>query len=167
MSDKEKAENAPEKKPSAVKGLVFSLVSAVLMGGVAAGVIFMMPAEKAECTALVENKQDEPKKITKSYQDMAFVNLEPLVVTLGPTATSEYLKISVSLETTKDNAKKIEHLKPKFRDVLNTYLRAVNENDLVDPTAMTRLRAQLLRRLQLVAPSEAVSDVLITDFVLN
>ncbi len=167
MSDKEAADNAPEKKPSPIGSLVFGLVSAILMGAIAAGVIFMFPVEQGVCKTAETAETSEPKKKTKSYENTAFINLEPLVVTLGPTAKSEYLKISVSLETTKDNTKKLEHLKPKFRDVLNTYLRAVNESDLADPTAMTRLRAQLLRRLQLVTSSEAISDVLITDFVLN
>jgi len=32
---------------------------------------------------------------------------------------------------------------------------------------MERLRAQMLRRVQLVAPPQSVRDVLIQDFVLN
>ena len=103
----------------------------------------------------------------KSYESVAFVNLEPLVISLGPNASSQYLKISITLETTTDNKKNVEHFIPKFRDVLNTYLRAVDEGDIVEPAAMIRLRAQMLRRIQLVAPSGAVHNILITDFVLN
>ena len=167
MSEQEAPEKVQEKKPSPIGSLIFGLISAILMGAVAAGVVFVSPIGKSECNVAESSEHVEPKKKTKSYEDIAFVNLEPLVITLGPTAESEFLKISVSLETTKDKAKKIEHLKPMFRDVLNTYLRAVNEDDLANPAAMTRLRAQLLRRLQLVASTETVSNVLITEFVLN
>jgi len=167
MSDKETKEAEPEKKQSPVKSLLFSLVTAIVLGGIATGVIFVSPVTETQCSQALPAEPHETKKLTKSYKDAVFVNLDPLVVTLGPSAKSEYLKISVSLETTKDSAKSLEHLRPKFRDVLNTYLRAVNENDLADPQSMMRLRAQLLRRLQLVASSEELSDVLITEFILN
>ena len=166
MSDKEETEEAAPEKPSAVKTLLFSGVSALVLGGAAAGVVFLAPSNTAPC-APAPAAGGEAKKQTKSYEDIAFVNLEPLVVTLGPNAQSEYLKISISLETTNDNVKKVEHLRPKFRDVLNAYLRAVDEKDLIEPFAMTRLRAQMLRRMQVVASSDVVTDVLITDFVLN
>ena len=120
--------------------------------------------------ALIEKKKQETKtheKKTKSFDDIVYVNLEPLIISLGPNANAEYLKITVSLETSKDHAKAAEHLQPHFRDVLNMYLRAVDEKDLVEPFAMTRLRAQMLRRMQTVASSDIVSDILITDFVLN
>ncbi len=164
-SDEEAQEEAP-KKSSTIKTLLFSVLAAVFLGGAAAGAIFFLPVRWGECKA-VDGASGYAKEKTKSYEDTVFVNLEPLVITLGPNAASEYLKISISLETYKDHVKTIDHLRPRFRDVLNTYLRAVDENDLVEPSAMTRLRAQMLRRLQVVASSEIVTDVLITDFVLN
>jgi len=51
--------------------------------------------------------------------------------------------------------------------VINTYLRAIDPSDLEDPTALLRLRAQLLRRLQMVAGEDLVNDFLITEFILN
>ena len=56
---------------------------------------------------------------------------------------------------------------PRIVDVLNTYLRAVDERDLEIPRSMLRLRAQMLRRVRLVSPPGAVRDVLIQQFVLN
>ena len=51
--------------------------------------------------------------------------------------------------------------------MVNTYLRAVAPADLEDPGALIRLRAQILRRFQLVAGEARVRDFLITEFVLN
>jgi flagellar FliL protein len=52
-------------------------------------------------------------------------------------------------------------------DVLNTYLRAVQARDIEDPAALARLRAQMLRRIQVVTGDGQVRDLLITEFVLN
>lgn len=170
MSDKEEAagegEEDEQKPPSALKTLLFNAAGAIALGGAAAGVAFIAPTG-GTASSSAASADEAPKKKTKSYEDIVFVNLEPMVVTLGPNATSKYLKISISIETTKDHVKTVERLAPRFRDVLNTYLRAVDEKDLVEPFAMTRLRAQMLRRMQVAASSDAVSDVLITDFVLN
>jgi len=52
-------------------------------------------------------------------------------------------------------------------DVLNTYLRAVELRDVENPAAMTRLRAQMLRRVNIVTGEGRVNDLLITEFVLK
>ncbi|MHA7872461.1 MAG: flagellar basal body-associated FliL family protein [Hyphococcus sp.] len=177
MSDDKKKKNESEtedngdgeaasKKASPVMSIVTNVGVALLMGGAAAGVVFLAPVGGGKCTP-AKTADAGHKKKTKSYDEIVFVNLDPLTVTLGPNANAQYLKISISLETTADHAKAAEHLQPRFRDVLNMYLRAVDEKDLVEPFAMTRLRAQMLRRMQTVASSDIVSDVLITDFVLN
>ena len=166
MIDIEDFEEEEPTKPPLLKTLAFSLAGALGLGVVAAGVVFLWPSGDAVCEP-AEFAEAHSKKKTKSYEDIEFVNLEPLVITLGPNAKSEYLKISISIETNHDDAKTLEHLRPIFRDVLNTYLRVVDEGDLVKPAAMTRLRAQILRRLQVVAPDGAVANVLITEFVLN
>jgi flagellar FliL protein len=56
---------------------------------------------------------------------------------------------------------------PRVLDVLNSYLRAVEVAELEDPAALVTLRAQMLRRIQLVTGPDRVRDVLITEFVLN
>ena len=61
----------------------------------------------------------------------------------------------------------VTNLSPRILDVLNTYLRAVSEVELEDPASMNRIRAQMLRRVQVVAGEENVRDLLITEFVLN
>jgi flagellar FliL protein len=56
---------------------------------------------------------------------------------------------------------------PRIQDVLNTYLRAVDVEDLEEPAALLRLRAQMLRRVQVVVGDGPVRDLLVTEFVLN
>lgn len=99
--------------------------------------------------------------------DVSFVPVEPLVVSLSPDAGPKFLRITMQIETPKGNEEIVAGLMPRLRDVLNGYLRAVEESDLADPSSMARLRAQMLRRLQLVAPDAEISNILITDFVLT
>lgn len=157
---------AATKAASPLISILSSVGVALLLGVIVGGIVYVSPFGGGQCVPKQAVAESHEKK-TKSYDDIVFVNLEPIVITLGPNAKSEYLKISVSLETTADHAKTATHLQPRFRDVLNMYLRAVDEKDLIEPFAMTRLRAQMLRRMQTVASSDIVSDVLITDFVLN
>lgn len=99
--------------------------------------------------------------------DVSFVPVDPLVVSLSPEAGPRFLRITMQIETPKGNEEIVVGLMPRLRDVLNGYLRSVEEVDLADPASMARLRAQMLRRLQLVAPEADISNILITDFVLT
>ena len=61
----------------------------------------------------------------------------------------------------------VETVQPRVVDVLNSYLRAVKVADLEDPSALVRLRSQMLRRVQVVAGPGNVNDLLVMEFVMN
>ena len=56
---------------------------------------------------------------------------------------------------------------PRVVDVLNSYLRALEIDDLRGNAALVRLRAQMLRRVQTVIGRDRVNDLLIMEFVMN
>ena len=56
---------------------------------------------------------------------------------------------------------------PRVVDVLNSYLRALEPSDLEANSILVRLRAQMLRRIQIVTGAGRVNDLLIMEFVLN
>ncbi|MDG1282809.1 MAG: flagellar basal body-associated FliL family protein [Pseudorhodobacter sp.] len=99
--------------------------------------------------------------------DIAFVAIEPLVISLGPGAASKHLRFRAQLEVEKPEVDSVSLLVPRIVDVLNGYLRAVDTSQLEDPSALIRLRAHMLRRIQLVVGEGRVRDLLITEFVLN
>lgn len=99
--------------------------------------------------------------------DIAFVAIDPLVISLGPGAASKHLRFRAELEVPKVEAEAVSLLLPRIVDVLNGYLRAVDTSQLEDPSALIRLRAHMLRRIQLVVGEGRVRDLLITEFVLN
>lgn len=99
--------------------------------------------------------------------DIAFVPIEPVIISLGPAAQNSHLRLTAQLEVAKAHSGDVTLLMPRILDVLNGYLRAVEVAQLEDPAALVRLRAQMLRRIQIVTGEGRVRDLLITEFVLN
>jgi len=100
------------------------------------------------------------------FEPGAFVHLEPLIVTLGPQSQSKHLKITLAIEVGPGREAEVEAVMPRVIDILNGFLRAVDEREFELPRSMERLRAQMLRRVRLVTPDGAVRDLLIQEFVL-
>ncbi len=99
--------------------------------------------------------------------DIAFVPIDPLIVSLGTSGRARHLRFSSQLEVSKAHQDEVTMLMPRILDVLNGYLRAVEVAELEDPSALIRLRAQMLRRVQIVSGEGRIRDLLVTEFVLN
>ena len=98
---------------------------------------------------------------------VTFVPLEPITINLGTPGASRHLRFSAQLEVPSARAAEVAHLTPRILDVLNIYLRALDPHEIEEPAALVRLRAQMLRRIRIVAGPEAVNDLLIIEFVFN
>lgn len=140
--------------------LLLGLVLAVFMGGAgfyatwSGWIAGFFVAEHAEVAAL-------------PLPDIAFVPVDPVVISLGPAASSRHLRFTAQLEVSSAHADEVKAMMPRVLDVLNSYLRAVAVTDLEEPSAMARLRAQMLRRVQIVTGEGRVRDLLVIEFVLN
>ena len=155
-------EEAPKKKSK--KGLLIGVVLALLLGGggffaVYSGLILGPATETAEADVPAEEVVDLPP--------VAFVEIDPLVISLGNGVSSRHLRFRASLEVEPQYQEDVTKLVPRVLDVLNSYLRAVEMRDIEDPSALLMLRAQMLRRIQLVTGEGRVRDLLIMEFVLN
>ena len=89
------------------------------------------------------------------------------MISLPPGSSAKHLRFAGQLEVAPEHAAEVAQLMPRVLDVLNTYLRAVEVKDLEEPAALPRLRAQMLRRIQVVTGEGRVRDLLVTEFVLN
>ncbi|EAU46416.1 flagellar basal body-associated FliL family protein [Salipiger bermudensis] len=99
--------------------------------------------------------------------NVAFVELEPLVISMGTIAELHHLRFRASLEVPPQYVAEVETLTPRVIDVLNSYLRALRPSDIEAPGALIRLRSQMLRRIQMVAGEDRIRDLLVMEFVLN
>jgi len=98
---------------------------------------------------------------------VAFVPLDPLVINLGRGSENRHLRFRAQLEVAPEHEAEVTKMIPRILDVLNSYLRAVNVEDLEDPTALIRIRAQMLRRVKIVTGEGRVRDLLVMEFVLS
>ncbi len=99
--------------------------------------------------------------------DIAFVPVDPLLISLGSAADDRHLRFAAQLEVDGPRADEVVLLLPRIVDVMNGYLRAVDPVQFDDPAALVRMRAQMLRRIQIVTGEGRVRDLLVTEFVLN
>lgn len=99
--------------------------------------------------------------------DTVFVALEPVVISLGPELAGRHLMFAGHLEVPAEHEEEVTHLLPRVLDVLNGYLRVVSIAELGEPTSLALIRAQILRRIQVVTGNGRVRDLLVTQFVVN
>lgn len=153
------SEDAPPKKKSKLPILI-GLVSAILLGGGGfyatwSGMIFSGAPKHTVAETIAP------------LPDIAFVPVDPIIISLAPGATAKFLRFTSQLEVNKATTVEVTLLLPRIMDVLNGYLRAIDVAQLQDPSALIRIRAHMLRRIQIVTGEGRVRDLLITEFVLN
>jgi len=171
MAEDETPEEETPKKQSKLP-LILGLVLALAGGGggfyaVQSGLILGGDSgDKGEDAHAVDKAKDDHSDDGMAMSDIAFVPIDPLVISLN-SGQSTHLRFRAQLEVKSAHKSEVEHLLPRVVDVLNGYLRAIDLADLQDNAALVRLRAQMLRRVQVVAGKDRVSDLLIMEFVLN
>jgi flagellar FliL protein len=118
-------------------GLIAGLAGALALGG---GGFFAIFSGMIDPAALLKSEAPTHAQAI----EVAFVALDPIMISLAPGASARHLRFSGQLE-----------VEPLLAD------------DLEQPAAIARLRAQMLRRIQVVTGEGRVRDLLITEFILN
>ena len=165
--------DAPEEPAKKGKmGLIMGLVGALALGG---GGFYSVYSGMIDPMGMISGGGDEVHgggagdhgDAAASLSGVAFVPMDPIMISLPPGSSAKLLRFLGSLEVDPADAEEVTLLMPRVLDVLNTYLRAVDVRDLEQPSAIPRLRAQMLRRIQVVTGPDRVRDLLITEFILN
>ncbi len=160
MSETEETEET-EPAPKSKKGLLIGLILALALGG---GAFFAVFSGMVLAPPEAEVATDKP--VLEDTELATFVEITPLVISLGKRSNYQ-LRFNAQLEVEGSKKEAVENLMPRILDILNGYLRAVDIRELQDPTALVKLRVQMLRRVQLVTGQGHVRDFLITEFVFT
>ena len=164
ITEEELGEESPKK--GSKLPLILGLVLAIAGGG--GGFLAVQMGLIGGATSLEAGAEsDPPAEPVEDLPELAFVALEPLVISLPSQGSRLHLRFAAQLEVDPAYAADVEALRPRITDVLNSYLRAVDVADLEDPSALMRLRSQMLRRVRIVAGEGRVKDLLIMEFVMN
>jgi flagellar FliL protein len=146
-------------------GLIGGLVAGVVLGG---GALYAIWSGVIDPSALLGGGEaDHGETHAPGQSGVAFVAMEPIMISLPPGASARHLRFSGQLEVDPIYQAEVTTLQPRVLDTLNTYLRAVEVADLENPASLQRLRAQMLRRVQVVTGEGRVRDLLVTEFILN
>jgi flagellar FliL protein len=149
-------------KPKKSKAMLFGMIAALLMGGGGAFATY-----SGMVTLPFGGKSESSSGNAMSVKDEAvYVELDPILVDLGRGGRSGRLRVSLIIETTSAKRSDIDNRKYQIGDTLYSFLRAVRQEDLRDPSRTDLLRSRILRRVILETPPGAVSDVLISEFVV-
>lgn len=166
------AETAAAPAKSGKMGLILGLVGALALGG---GSFYAIYSGLLDPAAMLggghaapsgghgDGGSGEPGVLG----DVAFVKMDPIMVSLPKTASAKLLRFNGQLEVPPEHVGEVTTLMPRVIDTLNTYLRAVDVADLEAPSQAAKIRAQMLRRVQIVTGEGRVRDLLVTEFVLN
>ena len=163
------AETPEPPAKSLKKPLIIGLVLALLGAGAGyfAVTLGLLPFGQAAAPEGEEHAADDHAAAPEPVPDVAFVALEPVVISLARPKGVQHLRFRAQLEVEEAYRADVETLLPRVMDVMNSYLRALDPSDFADTAALTRLRAQLLRRIQIVTGQGRVRDLLIMDFLLD
>lgn len=153
--------NTPAKPKKSKLGLILIVLGILLAGGggVAVGYLGLIPEN------LLSGEKNKSK--LPSIDNTIFINLPAIIIPLGENANAKHLRAIFSVETDPNYKDRIEKLQPRLMDMLNTYLRAVEEKELINPERFQNLQAQMLRRARLVAGEDAVKNLLVQEFILQ
>jgi flagellar protein FliL len=143
------------------KGLIVGVLAGLALGAGGFGAVW---SGLVDPRALIGGGEPPPAAVA-ALEDIGFVALEPIMVAMPE--TGRHLRFVGQMEVVPEHAGEVVLLMPRITDALNTYLRALEARDLQQPAATVWLRAQMLRRIQLVTGEGRVRDLLITEFVFN
>ncbi len=139
------------------------LLPLLLLLGAGAGLYFTGTLDSLLDAAGQEKAQPaEPEKTV-------FHEMPTLLVNLNSSGrTSNFLKLSVSLEiANEDGRKQLERYMPRIVDNFQVYLRELRVEDLQGSAGLQRLREELLLRVNAAVDGVKVKDVLFKEMLVQ
>lgn len=180
-------EGGAKKKPPL---LLIAIGAAVLVAGVGGGAAYFLlkpKAPAAEGEAEHAAPKEEKKKddghggggdaaqgegagtIAAGPDGVTFYTLPDLIVNIqSAEGRTSYLKLKLTLEMKDASvASQLQAQAPRLNDMMQSFLRELRPDDLAGSAGSYQLRAELLRRVNLVAAPGKVDAVLIEEMLVQ
>ncbi|MBL8654726.1 MAG: flagellar basal body-associated FliL family protein [Alphaproteobacteria bacterium] len=88
-------------------------------------------------------------------------------LSLAQRGRGNFIKLTASLEVVEADVPEFEDAMPRIVDTFVTYLRELRPEDLRGSAGLTRLREEMLRRVQAAARPARVQDVLFREILVQ
>jgi len=181
---------APAKKKPPMMIIIGAAAAVVLIGGGVTTFLLLKPkpeahAEKGHEKPKKKEKKDEKKAehgaaagaeggagapvIKEGPDGVVFYTLPDIVVNMqAADGRSTFLKLKLTFELPdQETADALTPNLPRLQDMFQTFLRELRPEDLNGSQGSYQLRAELLRRVNLVAAPSKVNAVLIEEMLIN
>ena len=181
---------APAKKKPPMMIIIAAAAAVVLIGGGVTTFLLLKPkpeasADKGHEKPKKKEKKDEKKEgekgkegatagagapvIKEGPDGVVFYTLPDIVVNMqAADGRSTFLKLKLTFELPdQDTADALTPNLPRLQDMFQTFLRELRPEDLNGSQGSYQLRAELLRRVNLVAAPSKVNAVLIEEMLIN
>ena len=180
---------APAKKKPPMMIIIAAAAAVVLIGGGVTTFLLLKPkpeasAEKGHEKPKKKEKKEEKKEgekgkdgaaaagapvIKEGPDGVVFYTLPDIVVNMqAADGRSTFLKLKLTFELPdEETAENLTPNLPRLQDMFQTFLRELRPEDLNGSQGSYQLRAELLRRVNLVAAPSKVNAVLIEEMLIN
>jgi flagellar FliL protein len=181
---------APAKKKPPMMIIIAAAAAVVLIGGGVTGFLLLKPKPDAHAEAGHEKPKKKEKKeekkgghggggeaapvagapvIKEGPDGVVFYTLPDIVVNMqAADGRSTFLKLKLTFELPdEETAENLTPNLPRLQDMFQTFLRELRPEDLNGSQGSYQLRAELLRRVNLVAAPSKVNAVLIEEMLIN
>jgi flagellar FliL protein len=185
--------DAPAKKKLPVLFIAIGAAAVLLVGGGAAAFFMLQPKPAAaegghgEEKAAEEGKKKEAKGhgekkegaegeaapgaglIAEGPGGVTYYTLPDMLVNIqSPDGRPTYLKLKLTLEMKDaDLAETLQAQQPRMQDMFQGFLRELRPEDLAGSAGSYQLRAEILRRVNLIAAPSKVDAVLIEEMLVQ
>ena len=107
--------------------------------------------------------------IAEGPDGVTFYTLPPMLVNIqSPNGSPTYLKLKLTLEMhDADLASTLQAEAPRMQDMFQGFLRELRPEDLAGSSGSYQLRAEILRRVNLIAAPSKVDAVLIEEMLVQ
>jgi len=161
MSDA--TDSTPERLRGHSKFLILLAVALFVAGGASGFYLISSGTVDVNSTLIRSNTLESEQ----SLKDVAFVPIEPMVVTIADDQRSRQLRFAAEIEVYPQYQDEVSFLMPRIKDTLNGYLRSIKIEHVEDTLALLRIRLHIFHRLDVIVGPNKISDVLVTEFILS
>jgi len=156
-------EEAKEKKGGKKKLFLFILLG-LLVIGIAGGAVFFLIGKKGEEGAEKGKATHQAKK----KGETVYYDLEPIVVNLLDPTGKRFIQVRLSLEIPDKKAEEeIKKREAVIKDTIISTLSGKTVEEVIVPEAKDKLKAELLSKINSALGEELVTNIYITQYIVE